>query len=79
MSGFQSESLSGNRKSAIQNPKWPGLFVLVLARTFGGARAAALVPPPRPLNPADVRAAVLGSMPPPFVTRTVCRRWLVST
>ncbi|UEM22413.1 glycosyltransferase [Skermanella mucosa] len=28
-----------------------------------------IVPPPRPLNPADVRAAVLGSMPPPFVTQ----------
>jgi GT2 family glycosyltransferase len=27
-----------------------------------------IVPPPRPLNPADVRAAVLGSMPPAFVT-----------
>ncbi|WP_051512482.1 glycosyltransferase [Skermanella stibiiresistens] len=28
-----------------------------------------IVPPPRPLNPADVRAAVLGAMPPAFVTQ----------
>ncbi len=28
-----------------------------------------IVPPPRPLNPADVRAAVLGSMPPQYVTQ----------
>ena len=37
-----------------------------------------IVPPPRPLNPADVRAAVLGSMPPPFVTQAALETCIAS-
>jgi hypothetical protein len=33
-----SDSYSDNRKSAIQNPKWLGLFATVVALTMCGAR-----------------------------------------
>ena len=32
---------SDNRKSAIQNPKWVGIFAIVLTFVFGGAVAQA--------------------------------------
>jgi putative tryptophan/tyrosine transport system substrate-binding protein len=37
-------SRSGNLKSKIQNRKWAGVFAIVLALTFGGARAEAQQP-----------------------------------
>ena len=37
MKSFSSKSLSDNRKSAIQNPKWVGIFVIALTFAFGGA------------------------------------------
>jgi O-antigen biosynthesis protein len=43
-----------------------------LALASGGR--IALVPPPRPQSPADARAAVLGSMPPAFVTREILEK-----
>jgi hypothetical protein len=39
MSGFQSECFSDNRKSAIRNPKWLGLWVFTLMLMLGGAVA----------------------------------------
>ena len=44
MNAFPSKSLSDNRKSAIQNRKWAGLFVIVVAFTVCGARAQAQQP-----------------------------------
>ena len=44
MNAFPSKSLSDNRKSAIQNRKWAGLFVIVVAFTVCGARAEAQQP-----------------------------------
>jgi hypothetical protein len=41
MNAFPSKSLSDNRKSAIQNRKWVGLFAIVVAFTVCGARAEA--------------------------------------
>lgn len=41
MNAFPSKSLSDNRKSAIQNPKWAGLLTIVFALTMCGARVAA--------------------------------------
>ena len=41
LSGFQSESFSGNRKSAIQNPKWLGLSVFTFMVLVSGAAAQA--------------------------------------
>jgi putative tryptophan/tyrosine transport system substrate-binding protein len=41
MNAFASKSLSDNRKSAIQNPKWVGIFAIVLTCAFGGALAEA--------------------------------------
>ena len=38
---FSSKHLSDNRKSAIQNPKWVGLFAMVLTFVFGGVVAQA--------------------------------------
>jgi ABC-type uncharacterized transport system substrate-binding protein len=35
------DSLSDNRKSAIQNPKWVGIFAIALTFAFGGAVALA--------------------------------------
>jgi putative ABC transport system substrate-binding protein len=37
MNAFPSKSLSDNRKSAIQNPKWMGIFAIALTFAFGGA------------------------------------------
>ena len=37
MNAFPSKSLSDNRKSAIQNPKWVGIFAIALTFAFGGA------------------------------------------
>jgi putative ABC transport system substrate-binding protein len=39
MTAFSSKPLSDNRKSAIQNPKWVGLFAMVLTFVFGGVVA----------------------------------------
>jgi putative tryptophan/tyrosine transport system substrate-binding protein len=44
MSGFSSESFSDNRKSAIQNPKWLGLWVFIFMLTVSGAVAQAQQP-----------------------------------
>jgi putative ABC transport system substrate-binding protein len=44
MSGFQSESFSGNRKSTIQNPKWLGLWVFAFMVMVSGAVAEAQQP-----------------------------------
>src|SRR5690242_11966556 len=44
MSALSSKSLSDNRKSAIQNPKWLGLFAMVLTFVFGGVVAQAQEP-----------------------------------
>ena len=41
MNAFPSKSLSDNRKSAIQNPKWVGIFAIIVALTVCGARAEA--------------------------------------
>jgi hypothetical protein len=41
MNAFPSQSFSDNRKSAIQNPKWVGLFAIVVALTMWGARVEA--------------------------------------
>jgi putative ABC transport system substrate-binding protein len=41
MNRFPSKSLSHNRKSAIQNRKWVGLFAIVVSLTLCGARADA--------------------------------------
>jgi ABC-type uncharacterized transport system substrate-binding protein len=42
---FWIESFSANNlKSKIENPKWAGLFAIVLAVTFGGAVAQAQQP-----------------------------------
>jgi hypothetical protein len=41
MSGFPSKSLPGNRKSAIQNPKWLGLALIALVLVMIGARLEA--------------------------------------
>ena len=38
------ESDSGNRKSKIQNPKWVGIFAIVLSVAFGGVAATAQEP-----------------------------------
>ena len=37
-------SFSDNRKSKIENPKWAGLFAIVVALTVCGARAEAQQP-----------------------------------
>ena len=44
MNAFPSKSLSDNRKSAIQNRKWAGLFAIVIALTLCGARTEAQQP-----------------------------------
>jgi putative ABC transport system substrate-binding protein len=44
MKAFSSKFLYDNRKSKIQNPKWGGLVVLVLAFALGGAVATAQQP-----------------------------------
>jgi hypothetical protein len=44
MSAFLSKSLSDNRKSAIQNPKWLGLSVIAFALVVAGAVATAQQP-----------------------------------
>jgi putative ABC transport system substrate-binding protein len=44
MTAFSSKPLSDNRKSAIQNPKWVGLFAMVLTFVFGGVVAQAQQP-----------------------------------
>jgi len=41
MNAFPSKSLSDNRKSAIQNPKWMGIFAIILTFIFGGVVAEA--------------------------------------
>ncbi|MGE5059772.1 MAG: ABC transporter substrate-binding protein [Betaproteobacteria bacterium] len=41
MNALSSKSLSDNRKSAIQNPKWVGIFAIVFTLVFGGAAATA--------------------------------------
>ena len=41
MNAFPSKFLSDNRKSAIQNRKWAGVFAIVVAFTVCGARAEA--------------------------------------
>ena len=41
MNAFPSKSLSDNRKSAIQNPKWVGIFAIALTFVFGEAVAQA--------------------------------------
>jgi hypothetical protein len=41
MNAFPSKSLSDNRKSAIQNPKWVGIFAIALTFVFGGVEAQA--------------------------------------
>ena len=43
-----SGSQSGNRKSKIENPKWAGLFAIVVALTVCGARAEAQQPQKNP-------------------------------
>jgi putative ABC transport system substrate-binding protein len=44
MNALSSKSLSDNRKSAIQNPKWWGIFAIALIFVVGGAVAAAQEP-----------------------------------
>ena len=44
MNAFPSKFLSDNRKSAIQNRKWAGVFAIVVAFTVCGARAQAQQP-----------------------------------
>ena len=44
MNAFPSKSLSDNRKSAIQDPKWMGIFAIALTFAFGGALAEAQQP-----------------------------------
>jgi putative ABC transport system substrate-binding protein len=44
MNALSTKFLSGNRKSAIQNPKWVGIFAIVLTLLFGGAVATAQHP-----------------------------------
>ena len=44
MNAFPSKSLSDNRKSAIQNRKWAGLFAIVVTLTVCGARVEAQQP-----------------------------------
>ena len=44
MNAFPSKFLSDNRKSAIQNRKWAGVFAIVVAFTVCGARAEAQQP-----------------------------------
>jgi ABC-type uncharacterized transport system substrate-binding protein len=44
MNTFSSKSLSDNRKSAIQNPKWWGIFAIAFAFAFGGVVAQAQQP-----------------------------------
>jgi putative ABC transport system substrate-binding protein len=44
MKAFPSKSFSDNRKSIIQNPKWLGLFAMVLTFVFGGVVAQAQQP-----------------------------------
>jgi putative ABC transport system substrate-binding protein len=44
MNVFSSKFSSDNRKSAIQNPKWAGLFAIIVALTMCGARAKAQQP-----------------------------------
>ena len=44
MKAFPSKSLSDNRKSAIQNPKWVGLFAIALIFAMCGAVAEAQQP-----------------------------------
>jgi putative ABC transport system substrate-binding protein len=41
MNAFPSKSLFGTRKSAIQNPKWVGIFAIALTFVFGGVEARA--------------------------------------
>ncbi len=44
MKAFPSKSLSDNRKSAIQNRKWLGLFAIVFTFVFGGVEGLAQQP-----------------------------------
>jgi len=44
MRGFPFKSFSNNRKSAIQNPKWAGIFAIVFTLVIGGAGARAQQP-----------------------------------
>ena len=44
MNVFSSKLSSENRKSAIQNPKWVGIFAIVLTLVFGDAAAEAQQP-----------------------------------
>jgi hypothetical protein len=44
MNAFPSKSLSDNRKSAIQNPKWVGIVAIALSFAFGGVEAQAQQP-----------------------------------
>jgi putative ABC transport system substrate-binding protein len=44
MNAFPSKSLSDNRKSAMQNRKWAGLFAIVVTLTVCGARVEAQQP-----------------------------------
>src|ERR1051325_11793179 len=44
MRGFPFKSFSNNRKSAIQNPKWAGIFAIVFTLVSGGAGARAQQP-----------------------------------
>ena len=44
MNAFPSKSFSDNPKSAIRNPKWLGLFAMVLTFVFGGVVAQAQQP-----------------------------------
>ena len=44
MNAFPSTSLSDNRKSAIQNPKWVGIFAIAFTFTIGGAVVQAQQP-----------------------------------
>jgi putative ABC transport system substrate-binding protein len=49
MNAFPSKFLSDDRKSKIQNPKWVGIFAIVLTFVFGGAAALAQQPKKVPL------------------------------
>ena len=44
MNAFPSKSLSDNRKSAIQNPKWLGLSVIAFVLVVAGAAVQAQQP-----------------------------------
>jgi putative tryptophan/tyrosine transport system substrate-binding protein len=44
MNVFSSKLSSDNRKSAIQNPKWVGIFAIIITLVFGGAAATAQQP-----------------------------------